>query len=145
MGVIGRDNRPFPELIEDAAQNVPGVDANPINNDIELENNLINNAIDGAAAAEVEEAILRRNGAKKTKSRNPVRPTSTAVKNKHNGAKKNRRYENALMMLDSLNTEEFDEVSIEDFMSNRISAFSKLLEDKGNLKVVNRIIIAVSK
>ncbi|GAB6024371.1 R3H domain containing 4, variant 2 [Chamberlinius hualienensis] len=41
----------------------------------------------------------------------------------------------ALMMLDSLNTEEFDEVSIGDFMSSRISAFSKLLEERRNLKL----------
>ncbi|GAB6024370.1 R3H domain containing 4 [Chamberlinius hualienensis] len=135
MGVIERDNRPFPELIEDAAQNVPEVDANQENNEIELQNNVINNAIDVAAAVEVEEEILRRSAAKKSKPRNPVRPTSTAVKNKHDGAKKNRRYENALMMLDSLNTEEFDEVSIGDFMSSRISAFSKLLEERRNLKL----------
>lgn len=134
MGVIGRENRQFPELIEDAAHNVAEVDVNLPNN--ENENNIINEVINVAAAAEVEEEILRRNAARKAKPRNPVKPTSTAVKNKHDGAKKNRRYENAMVMLNSLNTDDFDEVSIGDFMSNRISAFSKLLEERGNLKVL---------
>lgn len=124
MGVISNGADPFAEFIEDIPYNLGDLDPLHLN---EEEGN------DDAA-------IVERRPSRKTKVRMPVKPMHFNACGRRVGAKKVRRYENNLQLLDLVNSDDLGELSIHDFVSQGMSAFSQLLDHSENIKLWNDFI-----
>jgi len=129
MGIISNGSNPFAEFIEEVPYNI--ADMGNILPDDEMYD-------EPEHLANVAQEHRR---TRKIKSRPlVVKPVDFTPCSRRAGAKKFRRYENTLQLLDLVNSDEFGEITIDDFVSQGMSAFSMLLDQPENMDLWNDFI-----